>query len=588
MEGVGPGTVLGGRYTTGRRMEQRLGTERWSAHDSTLGRAVEILVMPVVDARSPALLDSARQAAAIDSARLVRVLDVGRDGPIAYVVEEDLSDTRSLAELVDGGGLPPDEVRRIAGEVATALDGAAQRGLHHLDLTPDAVLRNPEGEVKLRGLATAGVCAGVDALESEAAARRDAVGVVSLTYAGLTGLWPRLGYSGGLRHAPRIADGVVAPSELASGIPRDLEALCRLTLNDDAGPLSPGDFAAQIAPWPAAQVDHSLGGPADTADLGPLVGPTSSSARLNGAAAPADPTVVIPAVGSTDAAGQLVGSAATTRVGAAAAGATTTLGAGSTALATAVGRASEKVGTLARRAGERTSSLGLGGDDDAPAPLLPSEPLSKDESRLAIGIVIFFVIAALIVGLWGVTRIGSGTNLNLGAGSTGPTPTAHGSGSTTTHSSTSSSATSSPLQKLAILSATGFDPLGDGHENNNLAAHVYDGNPNTEWVSERYNSANLGGLKSGMGVIVDVGPNVAVKQVELLMPVAADVTVYLANDRSLDGAQKVGSKANAQGDLTFDVPPKVSGQYIIVWFTKLTKDSSGGYRAHLAEVIARG
>ena len=253
MEGVGPGTTLDGRYTTQRRIEQRHGAERWSADDTTLGRSVVVLCLPERDHRASALLDAARRAAGLDTPTLQRVLDVGREGGVAWVVEADGSEARSLAQLVHEGGLPADEVRRIVGEVATALESARQRGLHHLDLSPDDVLRTLDGEVRLRGLATSAALAELDDLESEVASRRDAVGVVSLTYAGLTGLWPG-DVPTSLGPAPRILGGVAAPSEIAAGVPRDLDTLCRLTLGEDQGPTSPGDFARQVAPWPSRQV----------------------------------------------------------------------------------------------------------------------------------------------------------------------------------------------------------------------------------------------------------------------------------------------------------------------------------------------
>ena len=254
VRGVGPGTVLGGRYTVRRRLEQLHDTERWSADDTTLGRIVSMLCIAGDDHRTPALLDAARRAASVTHAVFVRILDVGSDDDVAYVVEEDLGEARTLAELVTDGGVPGDEVRRITGEVAAALESAGQRGMHHLDLKPDDVLRTPDGDVRLRGLETAAVRAGEDGAEAEDAARRDAVGVVALAYAGLTGLWPLGAGGSGLAAAPRVPGGVAAPSEIAAGVPRDLDAICRLTLNDDQGPTSPGDYARQVAPWPSRQV----------------------------------------------------------------------------------------------------------------------------------------------------------------------------------------------------------------------------------------------------------------------------------------------------------------------------------------------
>ena len=284
LEGVGPGTTLDGRYTTQRRIEQRHGAERWTAEDTTLGRPVILLCLPASDHRCSALLDSARRAAGVETPTLHRVLDVGRENGVAWVIEGDVADSRNLAELVDEGGIPADEVRRIVGEVATALESARQRGLHHLDLRPEDVLRTVDGEVRLRGVATSAALGELDDLESEDASRRDAVGVVSLAYAGLTGLWP---VPVRRRSAPLPACSVAWRPRPRSppGVPRDLDALCRLTLGEDQGPTSPGDFARQIAPWPSRQV----------AGRSTIVTTGAVDPRVSAAVPPAPPRPATPA-----------------------------------------------------------------------------------------------------------------------------------------------------------------------------------------------------------------------------------------------------------------------------------------------------
>ena len=189
VHGVGPGTVLGGRYTARERFGTATsGAERWSASDTTLGREVTLLVLPWDDAAADAVLDAARRAAGVDNRRLVRVLDVGTSNGVAFVVEEGLVGARTLTSRIIGGGLPSEEVRRVTGEAATGLEAARQRGLHHLHLGPDAVYCLPDGSVKVLGVATDSALAGDDDDESDAdASRRDAVSIVTLVYAGLTG-----------------------------------------------------------------------------------------------------------------------------------------------------------------------------------------------------------------------------------------------------------------------------------------------------------------------------------------------------------------------------------------------------------------
>src|SRR5690606_6625028 len=147
------------------------------------------------------------------------ILDVGSDGELAYIVEEALEGSHTISELLAAGPLPAPEVRRIAGEASLVLDVARHRGLHHQQLTPDLVLRTPDGDVKVRGLATMAALAGIDHVPDQEAARADAMAVVALTYAGFTGTWPLPGPSGGLPPAPRVASSIAAPSQRAAGAP---------------------------------------------------------------------------------------------------------------------------------------------------------------------------------------------------------------------------------------------------------------------------------------------------------------------------------------------------------------------------------
>ena len=220
-------------------------------------------------------------------------------------------------------------------------------------------------------------------------------------------------------------------------------------------------------------------------------------------------------------------------------------------------------------------------DADAPAPLVPTDPLTKDESKVALSIVAAFVLMALVVGIMGVSKIGSQTNFDLSVGS----------GKTAKPSASPGATAAEPAgpQPLAILSADGFDPDGDGKENGQSAPKVFDGDPNTAWMSEGYKTPNLGGLKPGVGVIVDLGPNVTPKHVDLTLGAPASLEIYVAADRSLTNATKVAEATDAKGAFGFDLPPDQTAgkQYLIVWFTNLSQ-VDGFYRAVLGEVSVLG
>ncbi|MEO6790025.1 MAG: hypothetical protein ABI249_08600, partial [Ornithinibacter sp.] len=615
--------------------------------DTTLGRTVSVLCMAADDHRAPALLDAARRAASVTHSIFVRILDVGTDDEIAYVVEEDLDEARTLTQLVESGGVPGDEVRRITGEVASGLDAASARGMHHLDLRPDDVLRTPDGDVRLRSLGTAAVRVGEDGAEADEAARRDAVGVVALAYAGLTGLWP-LGAGGcGLGEAPRVPGGIAAPSEIAAGVPRDLDAICRLTLSDDQGPTSPGDYARQVAPWPSRQVVgppvtrsapplpvapqpvlvEADAEPEPHQDENPEPEPEQGETAVADVVEDDDATRVLPVVGgdpqwASPDTGQEAGddtgdeavqvghaeagdemlqgtvlahSQAPVEPSRVAAAGAAMAGAGA-AVASAFGTAGDRVGVMAKRAVDKVSEMSPdtrreenAGGLEAPAPLVPAEPLTKDESKVALAIVAFFLVFALIIGIWGVSRIGSNSNLGLsGEGSAPQTRT-----TTVAPSSPGASATTSPeaggvAGPIAVTSATAYDPQGDGNENDADTPKIIDGDPSTGWKSENYRSDTFGGLKKGLGIVLDLGAEKTPKSVELVLPVASDFEVLIGPKAGLEGATKVGESKGKSGTVTITIDKPVTGQFVVIWFTQLTADDRGKRRAWLNEATVTG
>jgi eukaryotic-like serine/threonine-protein kinase len=230
MQGVGPGSLLGGRYLVQRRVAQHSRYERWVAADQTLDREVVLLCFDADGPVASPALDAARRAAGVDEPRLVRVLDVGRDEGTAFVVEESLHGAQSVTAVLTDGGLPAEEARRIVGETAAALERARARGLHHGVLTPRSVFRQADGSVKVRGLATEAALVEADDVPPERATRRDTMALVALAYALLTARWPLTGPDSGLEAAPRVVGGVAAPSEIAAGVPPDLDLVARRTL----------------------------------------------------------------------------------------------------------------------------------------------------------------------------------------------------------------------------------------------------------------------------------------------------------------------------------------------------------------------
>ena len=618
MQGVGPGAVLGGRYVLQGRLSHSPDLEHWSAHDATLEREVALTIVSSDHPNCAGVLDAARRAAGVEDTRLVRILDVGAQNHYSFIVEEAMTGSESLATILLQGPMPAEEARRVTGETAKGLEAAGQRGLHHLRLTPHHVLVAPDGAVRVTGVAVAAAADGPDAREpdSSTALRRDAVSLVAILYAALTGRWPLDENIPGVESAPTVVDGVVAPSDIVAGIPGDLDTLCRTTLNESAGPLTPGVLANRIAPWSRERVHRPgvdptvvlhLPGPADVNGGIPVVageavaraaspfpaappqGPSGDSAYSNRPSPPPDTSA--PALAPSTTGRAAAAGAATTRI----------LGsvmAGAGAAAGVVGTKLSSLGKPTEENSAQTSSghgngrmklpTGILGEIDEiepPLPMLPAStalPPSRGQSKLVMLIMAGFVGLALYVGYHGL--VGMGSSASLGK----PTPRRTvivKAPPVTVPASPAPQAASTAAGPIAIMSATGFDPQGDGQESNSQAARVYDGNLTTAWSSELYQTADFGNLKKGVGLLLDLGQPTSVHQVTIdLGNGPVDLTVYAATDPSLQNATELGSATQASGQIQIKAAsPMKETQYVIVWFTKLAQDG-GQYHASISEI----
>lgn len=124
----------------------------YRAHDHRLGRDVAIKTLPDHLAADPAALARFER-----EARFVAALNHPNIAAI-YGIEEHTGERILVLELVRGetldailqrGPLPVDRAVRVAGEIASALEGAHNAGIIHRDLKPSNVKITPDGHVKL-------------------------------------------------------------------------------------------------------------------------------------------------------------------------------------------------------------------------------------------------------------------------------------------------------------------------------------------------------------------------------------------------------------------------------------------------------
>jgi hypothetical protein len=138
---------------------------------------------------------------------------------------------------------------------------------------------------------------------------------------------------------------------------------------------------------------------------------------------------------------------------------------------------------------------------------------------------------------------------------------------------------------------TGFDPEGDGEEDNDAAALAVDEDPTTAWTTDLYHgNSHFGGLKSGVGLLLDLGKPTSVRVAELALTAAGSDVEIRAGDQQPSSPADLPlvdkrDQAPEQTKLTLD--SAVRARYWLVWFTNLPPDS-GGFRVGVAEVALLG
>jgi putative peptide zinc metalloprotease protein len=157
---------------------------------------------------------------------------------------------------------------------------------------------------------------------------------------------------------------------------------------------------------------------------------------------------------------------------------------------------------------------------------------------------------------------------------------------------------------LRPVSAHGFDPLdtqGDPNdENDGLAGYAIDGDPATAWRSQYYlGNPVFGGLKTGSGLILDMGRRVRLRSVRVAFgnePGAgsgADVAIELGDSDTLAASTMgtfttVASADGVGGTHTFRTSSPARGRYLLIWFTKLPPVGPDRFQAEIYGITVRG
>jgi len=125
----------------------------YKAYDATLDRFVALKVLAPQLAWEEEFVQrfvrEARAAARLKHPNIVTIYDVGRAGGWYYFAMDYVAGT-TLAQIIhQRGAMPAEEVMRVLGPLAAALDHAHSRGLIHRDVKPSNVIVSEAGDVVL-------------------------------------------------------------------------------------------------------------------------------------------------------------------------------------------------------------------------------------------------------------------------------------------------------------------------------------------------------------------------------------------------------------------------------------------------------
>ena len=557
---IRPGDVLASRYTLVDLLSESHGGLFWRAHDRVLSRHVALHVIPADDERAPHLMEAAKRSAAVVDSRILRVLDADeRDGQ-CYVVNE-WGNGQSLDNMLDQGPLSPRRAAWIVSEVAAAMAKAHDAGVTHGRLVPENVMIDHNGSVKIIGFA-------VDAaLNGLPPGRRssDVVDLAAVLYAALVGKWPGISRSR-LPAAPMENGYPLRPRKVRAGIPKPLDIVCEQVLSPfsaagtharlidsaaeirdalvafvgDPGSLATGGDTGQLPAVPQVPAHHEPAAPeADPDATQTMVPPADPEWRARrDDAPPPPPDFEQPAPKPLFAEDSV------------------------------------------RR--PRPMSESMSGSDEFwpwekgdPSPntgtterVLEEEPVpGRSWLRLA------GIIAAAVLLLVAVTFA-----FNLGRDrSGGDLPDTPG-----------ASETDSGAVVITPVAADDFDPQGDpAEEYPELVDNVLDGDRSTSWHTSTYDQQfGPGGLKDGVGIVLDLGSSKTVGSVDVGLvgaPTGLELFILDRLPTRIDGLTAAAETTATGAEATLTPADPTEGRYVLVWLTSLPHPS--GFRGGITDIV---
>lgn len=144
------------------------------------------------------------------------------------------------------------------------------------------------------------------------------------------------------------------------------------------------------------------------------------------------------------------------------------------------------------------------------------------------------------------------------------------------------------VEPLALAGIADFDPEGDGGERPVDVPNAADGDPESVWYTERYETADFGNLKDGVGLLLSAADGARIDEIALDSPTAGASFEVLGGAGATGERPVLASGATAGGEQTVPLEGVDAGNEVVLWFTALTEDEEGKFWAGVGQVELRG
>jgi serine/threonine protein kinase len=151
-------------------------------------------------------------------------------------------------------------------------------------------------------------------------------------------------------------------------------------------------------------------------------------------------------------------------------------------------------------------------------------------------------------------------------------------------SSASGGSGSGDTSSTQLRAVAAYDPPpGDGSEHDERLGLATDGNPDTYWETEHYASQAFGGLKDGVGLLLNVGKPLTLTGLTIRTDTPGFTAEIKAGSSRTGPFDSVSSSQTVEGTTSFTLHVDQAREFYLVWITSLSPQGDR-FQTHVNEV----